>query len=145
MYGHAYQPDVGKVTDFRVIVQYVRTLCSCEAGNSISILDFRAAYLHPGAEIGVQTTIRLLCAGSALFPLYLAADDMADLAVILLCTPGVAGNMAIQGTVHPFGPGHRGIRRQSVCRHIRFASDFCVASLKEGTRTRETHHRTQAG
>lgn len=85
------------------------------------------------------------CAGWCGFPLYFAADDMAVHAVILLCIPGATGNMAMQETVHPFGPGHRGDRKRTVLPGTGLLPLLCIAPLKEGTRQRETYHRTQAG
>lgn len=67
-----------------------------------------------------------------MFPLYLAADDMAVYAVILLCSPGIAGIMALQETVRPFGPRHRGNREQSASSEP-VAYESCFATLnKEG-------------
>lgn len=127
---------------FNMYVRFVRAKTSSLPP---SILSHLMAWHNP--------SIHLAALGHG-FPVYLAADDMTVTTVVLLCIPGSSGGLSLQGTVRPFGPGHRGNRRyvqssskQRDCvklgrgRYLRTRQ--CV--YKEGTRTRETHHRTQTG
>ena len=104
MYGQCYQPTAWKVPDWTEVVQHVRTLSPCKVINS----NFFAPQL---LLIFRAMIAKSHYAEAPRYPLYLAADDMTVPTVVLLCIPGSSGKQSLQGTVRPFGPGHRGNRR----------------------------------